>query len=62
MQFGLENIIIEKINSVFVVYNQIESVIIYGSRANNSNKPNSDIDLTIKSSELTFFGTFTNRK
>jgi len=50
--FGLEKKTIEKINSVFSKYNQIESVKLYGSRAEGTFKPQSDIDLTLMGENL----------
>jgi predicted nucleotidyltransferase len=47
MAFGLSNTQHEQINSIFSNYPQIESVLIYGSRAKGTHKPYSDIDLTI---------------
>ena len=47
MPFGLKKNIIEKINTVFAKYPQIEKVILYGSRAKGSFQNGSDIDLTI---------------
>lgn len=45
---GLSASTIEKIQSVFGQYSQIDSVILYGSRAKGNYRPGSDIDLTIK--------------
>ena len=47
MHFGLEENIIDQINSVFEKSKCIEKVIIYGSRAKGNYKPGSDIDLTL---------------
>jgi len=47
MPFGLKKNIIEKINTVFAKYPQIEKVILYGSRAKGNFQNGSDIDLTI---------------
>jgi predicted nucleotidyltransferase len=52
MNYGLDEKVISSINSVFRKYNQIEKVILYGSRAKGSYKDGSDIDLTIISKEL----------
>ena len=52
MQFGLNDKIIASICKVLSGYPQIESVIIYGSRALGNFKNGSDIDLTIKGSDL----------
>lgn len=47
MNFGLTESTIEKICAVFAKYPEIEKTIIYGSRAKNNFKNNSDIDLTL---------------
>ena len=44
---GLSVSTIGKIQSVFGQYPQIDSVILYGSRAKGTYRPGSDIDLTI---------------
>lgn len=50
MRYGLKDSDIDKINSVFINYKEINSVILYGSRAKGNYKNGSDIDLTIKGS------------
>ena len=45
--FGLKRETIKAIQSVFSKYSQIQSVLVYGSRAKGNFKPGSDIDLTI---------------
>ncbi len=50
--FGLSSEVIGKINSVFRKYPQIEKVIVYGSRSMGTQRPGSDIDLTIVSSHF----------
>lgn len=52
MQFGLQELTIEKINHVFASHPQIEEVVLYGSRAKGTFRPGSDIDLTFKGKEL----------
>ncbi len=54
MKFGLEQNVIDRINSIFIQYEDIDQVIIYGSRAKGNYKTGSDIDLTIYSDD---FGT-----
>ena len=54
MRFGLNDNTRKKIQSVFTKYSQIETVIIYGSRAKGNYKTGSDIDLTIKGQGLNF--------
>ena len=53
MKFGLDENTIRKINSVFKQYENIENVIIYGSRAKGNFKTGSDIDLTVESKTIT---------
>lgn len=45
---GLSEAVIGKIQAVFEQYPEIESVLLYGSRAKGNYRPGSDIDLTIK--------------
>ena len=52
MRFGLEEKTISKITDVFKKFEQIESVIIYGSRAKGTNREGSDIDLTLIGNNL----------
>ena len=47
-QFGLKREVIEKIQNVFSGFAEIESAILYGSRAKGNYKNGSDIDLTLK--------------
>lgn len=47
MRFGLEESAIDQINTVFARYPQVESAILYGSRAKGNYRPGSDIDLTL---------------
>ena len=42
----------EKIRSVFEHYPEIESAVLYGSRAKGNFRPGSDIDLVIKGEKL----------
>lgn len=52
MKFGLKQETVERINSVFQHYEQIDEVILYGSRAKGNYHQGSDIDLTIKGKNL----------
>ncbi|MDQ2720385.1 MAG: nucleotidyltransferase domain-containing protein [Bacteroidota bacterium] len=52
MKFGLKESIVEKINNLLSGFPEVESVIIYGSRAKGNYKPGSDIDLTLKGNNL----------
>ncbi len=53
MKFGLKQETIDKINSVFEKYIEVEEVIIYGSRAKGNYRNGSDIDITLKGKNLT---------
>jgi type I restriction enzyme, R subunit len=48
MKFGLGKDIIRQIHSTFACYPEIDTVILYGSRAKGNFKTGSDIDLTFK--------------
>ena len=52
LDFGLKKETIDAINGVFRQFPEVESAVIYGSRAKGNFRPNSDIDLTIKGSRL----------
>lgn len=52
--FGLSHTTLEKLNRVFARHDAIDSVLIYGSRAKGNYRAGSDIDLTIKGSEISF--------
>ncbi len=52
MQYGLPDETVKKINSIFAGYKEVEEVVLYGSRAKGSNKPGSDVDLTLKGKKL----------
>lgn len=45
--FGLEPLIIEQIKQIFSKFENIEKVVIYGSRAKGNYRYNSDIDLSL---------------
>ena len=47
MNFGLTNLTIQSITSVFIKHAEIEEVVIYGSRAKGNFREGSDIDLTL---------------
>jgi len=53
MKFGLTDITISKINSVFRNHPEIDSVLIYGSRAKGNYRAGSDIDITLIGEEIT---------
>ncbi len=50
--FGLSGITIEKINTVFARYPEVETVSLYGSRAKGTFKNGSDIDLAMTGASL----------
>ncbi|MEC4048390.1 nucleotidyltransferase domain-containing protein [Flavobacterium sp. SUN046] len=50
--FGITSNHIEKINSVFHQYININEVILFGSRAKGNYRANSDIDLAIKGKNI----------
>ena len=52
MIFGLNNDTVDQIKSVFRKHNEIEKVLLYGSRAKGNYRPNSDIDFTILGDKL----------
>ena len=52
--FGLPPATLDKLNSVFARHDAIDAVLIYGSRAKGNYRAGSDIDLTIKGSEIPF--------
>ncbi len=52
--FGLSAATLDKLNSIFARHNAIVAVLIYGSRAKGNYRAGSDIDLTIKGSEIPF--------
>ena len=51
-RFGLMPDVIDKLHQVFQRYPKVEEVLIYGSRAMGNYRPGSDIDLTLKGSQL----------
>ena len=52
MDIGLNASDIEKMTNIFSSHAQLEKVVLYGSRAKGTFKPNSDIDITIIGSQL----------
>ena len=52
-RFGLPEEAIEKINGVLNAHTEVESAILYGSRAKGNFKPGSDIDLALVGENLT---------
>lgn len=52
-RFGLPAHAIEQLCAVFSQYPQIETAVLYGSRAKGNYRQGSDIDLTLKGESLT---------
>jgi predicted nucleotidyltransferase len=52
LRFGLSQQVIEKIQSVFAQFPQVERVVLYGSRAKGNYRQGSDIDLTFYGESL----------
>ena len=52
VKFGLPNSSIERIRAVFSSHSEVDEVVLYGSRAKGTFKSGSDIDLTMKGSDL----------
>jgi len=53
MKFGLKEKVIQQFGKVFTKYPEIESVVIYGSRAKGNYREGSDIDITIIGGQVT---------
>jgi predicted nucleotidyltransferase len=53
LKFGLSDNVIQKIHTVLDHYPQVETAILYGSRAKGNYKNGSDIDLTLYGKDLT---------
>ena len=52
MLYGLSRDIIVRVNNIFMQYEQVNEVVLYGSRAKGIFEPGSDIDLTLKGDDL----------
>ncbi|MES9855804.1 MAG: HsdR family type I site-specific deoxyribonuclease [Sedimenticola sp.] len=52
MKFGLSEGAISRICAVFALHSQVDSVVLYGSRAKGSHRSGSDVDLTMKGEAL----------
>jgi len=52
-QFGLDDSTINKIRDVLFSHSEVSDAIVYGSRAKGNYKPGSDIDITLRGSNLT---------
>jgi predicted nucleotidyltransferase len=53
MKYGLPDSAVQKICGVLRHYPQVESAVLYGSRAKGNYKNGSDIDLTLRGANLT---------
>lgn len=53
MIYGLDDEIIRQLKGIFARYENIERVVIYGSRAKGNYRKGSDIDLTLQGEGLT---------
>ncbi len=51
---GLSEKTISQLHRVFICCKEIDQVLIYGSRAKGDFRPGSDIDLTLRGSNLTY--------
>ena len=54
MEFGLKNQEIKALRDVLASVPEVEEAIIYGSRARGTNRVASDIDITLRGSNLTY--------
>lgn len=52
MNHGLSDVTVERIRGVLVRFPEVESAVLYGSRAKGTHRPGSDIDLTLCGGEL----------
>ena len=52
MMYGLKENVLKKIQDVFTIFPQMDTVILYGSRAKGNYKNGSDIDITFKGKNL----------
>ncbi|MCK5842503.1 MAG: nucleotidyltransferase domain-containing protein, partial [Candidatus Sabulitectum sp.] len=51
-QYGLSDDVIHGIRNVFQSFSELEQVVLYGSRAMGNYRNGSDIDVTLKGTEL----------
>ena len=54
MQFGLNDMELNALRRALAAFPEVEEAIIYGSRARGTNRVASDIDITLKGSNLTY--------
>ena len=53
MKYGLSDIELNKLRELYARYEDIEEVILYGSRAKGNHKPFSDVDISLVGANLT---------
>lgn len=53
MKYGLKEQDIERLQSIFANFKEIEKAVLYGSRAKGNYKPASDIDICLIGKDLT---------
>lgn len=53
MRFGLPQSTIDRIHEALARFPEVETAILYGSRAKGNYKPGSDIDITLRGTDLT---------
>lgn len=53
MEYGLSDVELRKLSELFARYEDIEEVILYGSRAKGNYKPFSDVDISLVGPRLT---------
>ncbi|MEZ0484363.1 nucleotidyltransferase domain-containing protein [Fibrella aquatica] len=54
MNYGLAESDVQQFSEVFRKYNEVKQVTLFGSRAMNTQRPGSDIDLALSTSNLPF--------
>lgn len=54
MRYGIEESVWDEIGELFQNYPEVDRLVLFGSRAMGTYKPNSDIDLALISREISF--------
>ena len=52
MKYGLSTTTVERLQNTLLLYPEVEKAVLYGSRAKDTYRPGSDIDLTLCGGEL----------
>jgi len=52
MKYGLSTTTVERLQNTLLLYPEVEKAVLYGSRAKDTYRPGSDIDLTLCGDEL----------